>query len=298
MQIKDVCERCHLTKKAVEYYEEKGLVAPRIQENGYREYTEQEVAVLQEIAVLRQCGMGLDAVRAVLAAPQKAAALEKWLYLAEVKRQRDAAVQTCLTHLQQDYDIDWAFRYLRDRGDDLCTLKERLVLAFPGNYGLFLALHFGRFLDEPVDTAEKKAAYQAVIAYLDQVEVQLPPELCTYLEAFTTMTAMEELESQTHQRIADMLADPDAYLERNRADIEAYLAFKASEEYATSPAGRMQALMTAFQQRSGYQDVFLHNLQILSRSYRAYLAELEEANEWFRARFPSWQNSSGACPNG
>ena len=35
MLINEVCKECNLTKKAVEYYTEQGLIQPRIKENGY-----------------------------------------------------------------------------------------------------------------------------------------------------------------------------------------------------------------------------------------------------------------------
>ena len=40
MLINEVCKECNLTKKAVEYYTEQGLIQPRITENGYRQFSE------------------------------------------------------------------------------------------------------------------------------------------------------------------------------------------------------------------------------------------------------------------
>ena len=40
MLINEVCKECNLTKKAVEYYTEQGLIQPRITENGYRQLSE------------------------------------------------------------------------------------------------------------------------------------------------------------------------------------------------------------------------------------------------------------------
>lgn len=36
MLINEVCQKCRLTKKAIEYYVEQQLVQPEILENGYR----------------------------------------------------------------------------------------------------------------------------------------------------------------------------------------------------------------------------------------------------------------------
>ena len=52
MTIKEICEASGLTKKAVAYYEEKGLICPDVRENGYREYRKEDVQTLREVACL------------------------------------------------------------------------------------------------------------------------------------------------------------------------------------------------------------------------------------------------------
>ena len=43
MTIKEVCKKTNLTAKAVRYYEEEGLLKPeRIEDNSYRNYTEED----------------------------------------------------------------------------------------------------------------------------------------------------------------------------------------------------------------------------------------------------------------
>ena len=53
MLINEVCRECSLTKKAIEYYIEQGIVAPAIQENGYRSFSDEDIAVLKKVSVLR-----------------------------------------------------------------------------------------------------------------------------------------------------------------------------------------------------------------------------------------------------
>ena len=53
MLINEVCKKCGLTKKAIEYYEEQGLTHPQIMGNGYRMFSEDDVIQLNKIAVLR-----------------------------------------------------------------------------------------------------------------------------------------------------------------------------------------------------------------------------------------------------
>lgn len=59
MLINEVCKECNLTKKAVEYYAEQGLIQPRITENGYRQFSETDALKLKRIAVLRGLGFSV-----------------------------------------------------------------------------------------------------------------------------------------------------------------------------------------------------------------------------------------------
>ena len=45
MLINEVRKRCKLTKKTIEYYAEQGLIYPQIMENGYRVFSEEDVAL-------------------------------------------------------------------------------------------------------------------------------------------------------------------------------------------------------------------------------------------------------------
>ena len=66
MLINEVCKECNLTKKAVEYYTEQGLIQPRITENGYRQFSETDALKLKRIAVLRGLGFSVPKIRTIL----------------------------------------------------------------------------------------------------------------------------------------------------------------------------------------------------------------------------------------
>jgi DNA-binding transcriptional MerR regulator len=80
MFIKDVCKECKLTKKAVEYYEQQGLISPAVEDNGYRNYSNEDIFVLKEIGVLRKLGISIADIRNILESTNKAAALAKCKY--------------------------------------------------------------------------------------------------------------------------------------------------------------------------------------------------------------------------
>lgn len=58
----EIQERTNLSRKALEYYEEKGLIQPLRLENGYRDYSEDDLQLLQKINVLRKLGLSTDEI--------------------------------------------------------------------------------------------------------------------------------------------------------------------------------------------------------------------------------------------
>ncbi len=76
MKIKEVCERTGLTRRAVRFYEEKGLISPEIrEENEYRDYTETDVRRLQLVARLRGYRFSVEEIRRLLERPQETQAV-------------------------------------------------------------------------------------------------------------------------------------------------------------------------------------------------------------------------------
>lgn len=65
MKLKEVCTQTGLTQKTVRFYEEKNLIIPNsIMKNGrsYRDYTQENVKALQEIAILRKALFSLEEI--------------------------------------------------------------------------------------------------------------------------------------------------------------------------------------------------------------------------------------------
>ena len=63
MRINKVEELVGITKKNIRFYEEKGLLSPtRNAENGYREYSDTDVTMLQKIKLLRQLSIPIEEI--------------------------------------------------------------------------------------------------------------------------------------------------------------------------------------------------------------------------------------------
>ena len=66
MQINEVIQQVDLTKRAIKYYEEQGLLSVNKDENGYRNYTKEDVALLKEISVYRKLGISIKDIKILL----------------------------------------------------------------------------------------------------------------------------------------------------------------------------------------------------------------------------------------
>lgn len=72
MKISAIMDITGLTKKAINYYEEEGLVSPHVNaENNYREYSLSDADVLVQISVLRQFDVPLKDIKTMISNPQR-----------------------------------------------------------------------------------------------------------------------------------------------------------------------------------------------------------------------------------
>lgn len=294
MLIGEAAKRCGITKKAIGYYEQQGLLEVKYNGSGYRYYTEQDLIRLKEITILRKLGMNVAEIRQVLESEDKHLALcnyrlRKQLHMTQLQVQ-DRYLAYLLEHRPT---IEQAFEELDHRIDAGMTIKEKLLLAFPGSYGMYLAMHFGKYLNEPLDSTKKIEAYHAMVDFLDQLtELEFPEDVQSWIT--------EALESWTNSDIEKMegaidtaLNDMEHFMKSKQDVLEKYAAYQQSEAYISSPAYRLKSLLVEFQQNSGYYDIFIPNLMRLSTSYRQYQEKLQAANEVWLASNPQ----VSGCPD-
>lgn len=283
MLINEVCKKCSLTKKAIEYYEKQRLVHPKIGENGYRNYSEKNISTLKEISVLRNLGLSISEIKDVFESSNKSLTLSKYKYLIDLKRQRVVEQQKCLELLIENYNIDKGIEFINSNLNNSFTIKEKLVQSFPGAYGIYLSIHFGQFLNEKIDSVEKEEAFTNIVNFLDNINIT--KEIGEYLEELTSYIKQEDLK-EMNTNLLNAIDDIDSYIVSNKQSMEEYIKFRNSEEFKSTPVYKMQQLLLDFQQSSGYYEIFITNLKNLSRAYLEYSNKLQEANELFIKNYP------------
>jgi len=66
MLLNEIINEVGMTKRAVKYYEEKGLLSVDKDNNGYRNYTAQDVETLKKISVYRKLGISIKDIQSLL----------------------------------------------------------------------------------------------------------------------------------------------------------------------------------------------------------------------------------------
>lgn len=111
--VKEIAEMAGVSARTLHYYDEIGLLEPsRNPDNGYRLYTRAEALRLQQILFLRELGLSLDEIHAVLDRPDfdLLNALESHREaLLERQERLDGLIETVertIVHLQGGIDMD------------------------------------------------------------------------------------------------------------------------------------------------------------------------------------------------
>lgn len=284
MLIHEAAKQTNLTKKAIEYYIEQGLLSPDISENGYRNFNDANVECLKKISVLRKLGLGAEDIKAVLNDCTNTT-LQKLSVRKEITLQKEQQRKNMLEKLQADMDYTKIRKEL-DALEQNTAIAERLLDSFPGYYGRLICLHFARFLNEPVTTKEQQTAYEEIIAFLDNVPaMQFPKDVQEYLDEFTnsiTTSQINEMIKSTKQSIEN----PEKFLAENKEVLDYYYTYLQSDEYKNSPAYKYKNLLKEFNTSSGYYDIFIPAMKKLSPSYAEYYRQSELANEKLLEQYP------------
>ena len=87
-----------MTRANIRFYEQEGLVCPRREKNGYRDYSEEDTDTLRKIKLLRQLGLSLESIRRLQRGE---------LSLDAALREREAQLAAERSELVFNYEGSW-----------------------------------------------------------------------------------------------------------------------------------------------------------------------------------------------
>ena len=282
MYIHEAAKLSGTTKKAIEYYCQKGLLSPKFTENGYRDFTEEDVACLKKISILRSLGVSVDETRELLSG-NSSAVFQRIIQEQEALLQRKKEQNELLKELAAS--LDWnAARLKVTAAESRQSVIERLTRAFPGFWGKYLSLHFSQFLQDPVQTKDQENALIEICEYLDGVQFEIPEELEKELDVIN-INNNPTVQRKADEALTEAVNDPEVWLKDNKEIIDQYLEFQKTDEYLNSPGFRLMELLREFNQDKGYNSVFIPAMRRLSPTYDAYMIKLQEANQVFLCHY-------------
>lgn len=285
MLIHEVCEKCSITKKAIGYYIETGILSPTIQGNGYRDFSEEDVDLLKKISILRKLGLSISEIKSVLLTQDS----DK---LNEIANRKALEVNILREKQELLYNLvkshDWSQTSVQlQQIEKKYSILERLENAFPGYYGKYLCLHFGQYLNEPVTTIEQKEAFDTIINFLDTVNFDISDDLKKYLDEIVVKFDATFVRSLSDS-MEYLFQNTEKYLAEHRETLETYMAFKESDEYRETPVYYLEKSLRHFTETSGYTELFIPAMCRLSKSYQEYYNALQKANEVFLQKYPKY----------
>ena len=286
MLIAEVCRITGLTKKAVEYYVDQGMVSPESQENGYRDFQDSDVEQLKKIRVLRMLGLRIDEIKTALL-DQSGTVLKKLAIQKLLTLRQDRLKNEMLDRLSSGDSYESVSAKLSAL-DQNRAISERLLDKFPGSYGRFLCLHFAHFLNEPIRSDEQRTAFQCVVDFLDQMPpLDFPDDVQAFFEESTEQIDAQRIEKML-EGVRESMCDIESFVHENKDALEQYAQYRQSDEYKSSAACRLRHLLRKFSEASGYYDVFIPAMAKLSPSYAAYREQMEVANEKMLFTYPEF----------
>lgn len=266
-----------LTRKAIDYYEEKGLIKPEKSANGYRNYKEKDASILMKIAQLRKIGLTIAEIETVIATGENSLSsiLRKKQFYLKMDQRRVAILKQLVKGGQQNI-VDEQIALLEIEE----TLYERLEQAFPGYFGQLLFSAYAPFLLETL-APEDVSAYDEFVDYLDSLPIlTLSKEEELYLDTLSKPYDSEALNSIQSAKIA-AVENVEQWWELNEETVKQYEEFKQSAEYVNSPMKSIQDKVNQFMRDNRYYEVAIPLIRKFSKSYDAYYKKLLAANDHY-----------------
>lgn len=266
-----------LTRKAILYYEDKGLIRPHKEENNYRSYSEEDVDRLLQISIYRKLGLNISEIKNILASKEKelASILRDRQYRLELEENKKNLLEKLIKSKNFE-EISKDLEYLEKEE----TIYERLTRVFPGYFGHIFFMSYKPFLVDKLDK-DQESYFDELIKYLDSLpEIDLREEEKSYIEKLTSDFDLEALEALNQEKI-QAVYDYEDWLKDNKDKVKAYEEFKESQDYKSSQVKKISDKIRAYMAENNYYQVAIPLIRKMSPSYDAYYKKLLEANEKF-----------------
>lgn len=274
MQINEVTKQVDLSKRAIKYYEEAGLLEVAKGKNGYRNYSEQDVKLLKEIAIYRKLGIGIKDIKVLLEGKNKE--LLETIYKEKSNQLEDSKQEIeALKQFIENHDVEKFYQEL-----DYQTIGEAIQEIIPGFYGYFFMNHFMPYLQIQIETPEQQEAYKNIIDFWDKVNIKVPlfMKFSSYLMYKFPKPSVEQMTAKMEAQLRKCVDTTQEEYETLKQQTKRGVKMQNSLLYKYHPVLISKRRFMKCLQDCGYNDVFIPNMIALSPNYKAYHEALTNIN--------------------
>ena len=286
MLINEVCNLTGLTKKAISYYEKQGLLKPKKSNNGYREYSEEDIALLNEISLYRKLDIAIKDIKVIVKSKDKKYIINN---IIKDKQNKEIQIKMQKRYLEEIIENNFDRISIKQLNDEIIEseknngefIKRELIRAFPDGMGKYLAYHFAPYLNESLDTPDKYEAWINIVEFLDNVpEIKIPRFIQIGYENINDEMA-KKISAGTRNEINNMLNAEGEELEKYKQKLLDNIEKQNDKSLlkVMNPFYKFKKQLNEFFNSSGYYDIFLPNMKILSSEYKEYHDKLIKLND-------------------
>lgn len=286
MLINEVCKLTGLTKKAIEYYEKQGLIKPIKSDNGYRNYSQEDIALLNEISLYRKLDISIKDIKVIIKSRDKKDIINN---IIKDKQNKEIQIKMQKRYLEEIIENNFDRISIKQLNDEIIEseknngefIKRELIRAFPDGMGKYLAYHFAPYLNEPIDTPDKYEAWINIVEFLDNVpEIKIPRFIQIGYENISDEIS-KKINDDTRNEINNMLNAEGEELEKYKQKLLDNIEKQNDKSLlkVMNPFYKFKKQLNEFFNSSGYYDIFLPNMKILSSEYKEYHDKLTKLND-------------------
>lgn len=274
MRLNEVIKQVDLSKRAIKFYEEKGLLKTKRDSNGYRNYTDKDISLLKEISSYRKMGIGLSDIKRIL---NDKSILKQIL----IEKKKEITISQNELEALEKFIENNNIEELYD-SVDYKTIADAIQNSIPGFYGYYFLNHFLPYLQIRIQTKEQQEAYNRLIEFWDNTNIRIPFLMKLNSWILFKLNFKKSLIVQIGQidsQIKEMLNPTEEEYEKLKKRVNDGYKLKNSIFYKYSLIGISQRKFMKELQNKGYNDIFIPSMIALSPKYKEYHNALMAINK-------------------
>lgn len=276
MKISEVIKVVDLTKRAIKFYEEEGLLHIARDENGYRKYSTKDIERLRELSIYRKLGISLEDIKHIMF-DKNPSILFDILKKKVLEHKRSEDEIRALKQFIETHEINELYQTI-----NYDTVASAIQDAIPGFYGYYFLHHFLPYLHIRIETPQQNEAYQNILAFWDNTDIKLPISYKIVGWLMYRCFSKEKLHTTVEQLDATIqlyLNPTEEQYETLKKQVLRGVKMKNSFVYKYSISGFAQRKFMKELQNKGYNDIFIPNMILLSSKYQEYHNALMQVNK-------------------